>query len=124
MIKFGDVFQYEDHDYVFLAKIDGLVYAAEILNDSSTKRIIAFEGKQGERKRSGEILYCYVILQTEAFKNRMAHLNGARDGNADLQFDLVISPLVKEDLICMKKEVLEGPLPLVLKAAIKDIDIR
>jgi len=124
MFKFGDIFRFDGKEYVFLAKIDGLVYAAEILSDASGRRILTLEAKRGEKKNAGEILFCYVILQTEEFKNRMAHLYGARDGDANLQFDFTSSSLEKDDLICMKREIMEGPLPLILKEAVKGIDIQ
>jgi hypothetical protein len=124
MFKFGDVFRYDGIEYVFLAKIDGLVYAAEILNEVKGRSILTLEARLGEKKKSGEILFCYVILQTEEFKNRMAHLHGAKDGDANIQFDFTSASLSNEDLVCMKREIMEGPLPLILKEAIKDIDIQ
>ncbi|PIZ00190.1 hypothetical protein COY62_03940 [bacterium (Candidatus Howlettbacteria) CG_4_10_14_0_8_um_filter_40_9] len=46
LIKFGDVFNYGEKDYVFLAKTEDIIYVAEILDTESTKRIKEFTEKE------------------------------------------------------------------------------
>lgn len=72
-IKFGDVFKHKEKEYVFLAKTEELVYAAEILSKELTSKIDNLYQKISKYDGGcvNRIIYCYVMLKTEEFKDRM-----------------------------------------------------
>ena len=78
-------------------------------------------------KAEDHILFSYVILKTEEFKNKMCHFKDAMSGKNSneegLFFDSLAGSLDKDDLIQVKNEIINGPLPLLLKELIKTIDI-
>ena len=87
-ISFGDIFQHEEKEYIFLAKTENIIYAAEILSTEKTEKINTLLQKRISSSKDGIIedciLYCYVVLQTEQFKNRCAHF--AHSGKDDFKF--------------------------------------
>ncbi len=128
-LLFGDVFRYNNREYIFLAKTEEILYAAQILGVNESQQI---DGQFKKRIAQGKdskfqqwSLYCYVMLQTQEFKQRMAHMN--RTGKDD--FGLVIEklPLVLApvDIKCLKEEILKAgsPLPIELKEIVNEIDI-
>lgn len=121
MLKFGDVFLFEGVEYVFLAKLDGLVYAGQILQPDKAQRILFNQGKLG--KKPDHILYCYVMLKTPEVKDKMAHFASAADGNANLRFDNLNCSLSPEDLAAIKNEIVTGPFPKILQETISAINL-
>ncbi len=121
MLKFGDVFLFEGKEYVFLANIDGLVYAGQILQPSEAKKVLFLEGKS--KTKEVKILYCYVILKTPEVKDKMAHFAKARDGSPDLGFDSMNCSLSSEDMKAIKDEIVNGPFPKNLQEIIGAINL-
>jgi len=124
MIKFGDVFRFNEQEFVFLAQTDEITYAAKVLDLNSTKAVMSLYEKRnkGNSEKVNNVLYSFVILNTPAFKNRMAHLNntyqnGHRDGYE------VINTLNSKDLKEIKEEIMNksSAVPLKLKELVKDI---
>jgi len=127
---FGDLFEYNDKTYIFLAKTENIIYVAEVLGlrlskkiDEECQRAIA-----RNRRIDEKVLYCYVKLQTEEFKERLAFLGGAgKDGNIDYRdlFSKLPIALKKEDLKQIYSEITRDKslLPIGLKELIKKLDI-
>lgn len=125
MIKFGDVFRYREELYVFLAKTDDVVFAAQIIDEDKVASINSHMAKisSHDSRRFENILYCFVTLETDMFKGQGAHLNKAQGGSNELNFDELISNLEKVDLKKIKEEINKGPLPKILKDLVKNIEI-
>lgn len=128
IIKFGDVVRYNENEYVFLAQNDGIIYAAKILDKNTTGSIQKLEEsrykKNSIQKVKNNVLYSYVILSTDEFKDRMAHLNNTDKNNFELVFDITCT-LNNNDQKKIKEEILNesSAVSAKLKQIIKDIDI-
>lgn len=73
----GDIFLYNDKEFIFLAGTADLIYASRVLDIKTTQIIekkfneAVVKNKEIALKHS---LYCYVILTTAELKDRMATL--------------------------------------------------
>ena len=126
-IKFGDIFKYREKEYVFLAKTEEIFYTSQILAEKETKQINdLFEKRcrgQNRERLKRHPLYCYVILKTEEFKNRMAHFKNTGQDELGL-IDKTGNTLNEEDLREIKKEIINpnSPLPRELKQLVATLD--
>jgi len=121
-INFGDTFRHNEREYVFLAKTPEAIYAAEILDTSKTREIEDLYQKISRGKESSvgkRVLFCYVVLETEDFRGRMAHL-GRSQQEGDLLF-APMRPLEQVDIEEIEKEILSpnSAAPLGLKKIIQ-----
>lgn len=129
-IKFGDIFLYKEREHVFLTKTAETVYAAQILDQEGAKKIQILDDLRSKRpdgyKFASLSLYCYVILSTEGFKGRMAHLHNADKNESDIKFEKSGFTLNKEDMQSIKKEICDpsSPVALELKDLISQLDIQ
>ena len=122
MIKLGDVFRYKEREYVYLIEYNDIIFAARILDENESEQLnTVYEKKKIRGKTTkgleNEPIFCFVMLNTEEFKGRVAHL--AIDAEHDvgsLTFD-IIRPLDKEDVRIIIKEIKNGPVSLNLKKA-------
>ena len=117
LVKFGDIFRHREREYVFLAETDDAVYAAKILDEDETKSFEQIserlEATNSSRKRS--VTFSYVILSTDGFRNRVAHL--ASTDNTEHQvsrFD-VITSLNSEDRKSIVGEILSNNSPVSVR---------
>jgi len=125
IITFGDIFRYKEEDYVYLAQNSEIIYAAKILDEEKANQILKLEERRiRSPKMQNHVLYSFVILSTNEFKNRMAHFNRTDENNISASFDIV-GLLNREDMIKVKEEILNenSAVPIELKEMIKDIDI-
>lgn len=123
ILSFGDVFRYQEEEYVYLIEVNDSVFAAKILDGAISallrRRSEAVAKLPG---KSSENLFSFVMLTTDGFKDRAAHLgaSGANDGFCGLYQN--ISSLCSTDLENIKKEILESNgVPLVLKDFVKTL---
>jgi len=128
-IKFGDIFRYKEEEYVFLAKTDEIVYAGQILDKAKTRKIDdlcekRFRGNIDSRIKNLP-LYCYVMLYTDEFKDRMAFLGKTGEDEFDYTFDLTGQTLNEQDIFEIKKEIIDpsSPIPGILRELIEALDI-
>lgn len=129
MIKFGDVFRYNEEDFVYLANVNDILYAAKILQADKTRtlreRQQQVDGNPALRERlQSHILYCFVILTTPEYKDRIAHFKGT-DQTETLEVSALGVALNSHDLQEMLDTILSptSPLPQALKKAVKDITL-
>jgi hypothetical protein len=127
-VKFGDVFEFNEKYYIFLAKTEDIIYVAQILSPIDSDKVRRMcEVKLKQAKNSillkNNPLYCYVVLRTEEFKERLAHFHQSQKNETDLIVEEVVCTLNKDDLKDIKEEILAGAVPLELKGLIKDIDL-
>jgi len=127
LVKFGDVFRHREKEYVFLAQTVDVVYAALILDEIMTEKFQKISDIQETKltTRRKTAAFSFVILRSEAFKGRAAHL--AKTDNSEHQatrFDLITS-LNKEDCLQIKNEILseDSPVSLQLISIVKDLNI-
>ncbi|KKT35516.1 MAG: hypothetical protein UW24_C0007G0006 [Parcubacteria group bacterium GW2011_GWA2_44_12] len=127
LVKFGDVFKYKSEKYVYLARTEDVLYATKILSLELSRELHnVYENEcKKDHKRSvleNKPLYCFVTLNTKAFKDRIAHIGTTKGMDDSLFFDIADS-LNSEDLKAIKEEILTGPLPKMLKELVLDIDL-
>ena len=129
-VKFGDVFEYQGTDYVFLAETTEIIYAAKILNREQTEKIqsqynrLISSGRGSKSPVLDHVIYCFVILHTEEFSGRMAHF--AKTGENDFQIAVNhICTLSFEDKKEIKEEILRkgSAVSLQLKELVRDIEV-
>lgn len=125
---FGDIFVHNQKEYIFLAKTDDIVYAAEILNHELTKKVEQLYNKKLAagtiQKVEGNILYCYVILETKEFEGRMAHLGNTGKDDFSLTFGKLPVTLEQKDLKQLRKEICERKaISFALKELVETIEI-
>lgn len=124
---FGDIFSYQDDEYIFLANTSEQLFAAKILNKELTQKIIsAYKRalKSGSLARERALVFCYVELKTEDFRGQIASLAKTENTNFDILSNKSSYSLCKEDLQALKKEVLESHgVPIKLQELMDSIEV-
>lgn len=127
LTTFGTVFAYKGKEYVFLAKTENIIYAAEILSAQISTQINELYKKQEAKGKDTNlrqnILYCYVMLTTPDFYGRSAHMGKAGQDDFSSYIDLLQKKLDVKDLRNIKDGILTGNVPLVLKDLVKNIQV-
>ncbi len=124
---FGDIFQYGDKEYIFLAETEDVLYAARILNKEQTA--ILTSGTEAAIRRNSLMLdnltYSFVILQTQELRERAAYFASTGKERFDGPiFTPLNIELSKEDLKGIKNEITKKKcVSLKLKELVRDIDI-
>lgn len=125
IITFGDIFRYREEEFVYLAQNGEIVYAAKILDKEKADQILRLDKlKTRNEKIKNNVLYSFVILSTDEFRDRMAHFYNTDKNNIEPSFD-IIGLLNKKDMKEVKNEILykNSAVPIKLKEMIKDIDV-
>lgn len=124
---FGEVFSYGGSEYIFLANTTEQLYAAKILNKELTIDIeTAYKRalKSNNRIRQNALIYCYVILKTEDFVGQMASLAKTENTNFDILSKKSKVYLCREDLLALKKEILESrSVPIKLQELVSEFEV-
>lgn len=126
-LTFGDVFEYNEKEWIYLAETEDILYAARILNVEKSRALNnAFNNAL--RKNSPAIegpIYSFVILQTKELRERAAHFaNTGNDRFDNLIFTPLNIKLAKEDLREIKNEITRKRcVSLRLKELVRDIQI-
>lgn len=122
MLFFGDIFRYEENEFVYLCGADDIIYAARILDEDLSKRILFESEKAASRGKQVDSMpvYCFVILKTQDFKNRAAYF-GSPDFSG-ICSDRKICSLVEDDIASIKKEILASRgVPEKLKELVRQL---
>ncbi len=127
MITFGEIINYDDAQYVYLAATEEIIYLAKVLNNNDAARINNLCAKRQSDGQASKVenapIYCFVILSTDGFKDRMAHCGQpGHDFNSGIIMDSV-SRLNETDLKEIQHTINIGPVPLELKELIKNIEL-
>lgn len=123
LLLFGDVFRFEEKEYIYLSPDGDYTYAARILEIDETKDLDRLLSQI--IRKNGNIngtVFCFVKLRTEGFENRSALL-------AEAGRNMNSSPLVKlsvevdpDDLKEIKKQIeTDRRIPAKLKECVKDV---
>ncbi|HSX42322.1 MAG TPA: hypothetical protein VLE93_03145 [Candidatus Saccharimonadales bacterium] len=109
-IKFGDVFKFNGKEYIFIAKIDDIIYAAEILDRENSQTILRLADRNSTRgnRLIDTLLYCFVELTTEQFTERVAHMKGAQRNEETVEFGDVNDCLSLADKQLIKRELMDN----------------
>ncbi len=87
LVNFGSIFRYKEEEFVHLGETPegDVLYAARIWDHTTTSKLKKADELYSKNPRSpineGTLL-CFVVLTTEDFDGRAAHLHNA-DGNAN-----------------------------------------
>ncbi len=127
LTAFGSVFMYKGKEYVFLAKTESIVYAAEILSTQASTQIDRLFQKQVAGGKDVNVrqhwLYCYVMLTTHDYEGRSAHMGKTGQDNFSSFVDPLQKELNAEDLKNIKDGIMNGNVPLELKDLVKNIQV-
>ena len=124
LLSFGDVFRYKENEYVYLARTDDIFYTAKILNKTDTHEVKKIADSRAHKLPVKSPVYCFVMLDTQEFTERMAHLFNTDKNDVNVYIDKYCT-LCSKDLQAIKKEILddETMVPRQLKELVKDIEI-
>lgn len=124
---FGDIFQYDDKEYIFLVETEDILYAARILNREQTTMLT--KGTEAAIRRNSLVLdnltYSFVILQTQELRERAAYFASTGKDKFDKPiFTPLYIELSREDLSGIKDEITKKKcVSLKLKELVKDINV-
>jgi hypothetical protein len=129
MLFFGDIFTYRDKLYVYLDMDEDTVYAARVLSAREAKPFVSMREdsikQRGEKETRQLPAFCFVQLVTEHIDSgSVAHLANTqtqKEPNRFLHGDG--ERLCKADLLELRKEILEGPVPRTLKLSVEKLDL-
>lgn len=126
-IIFGDVFEFDGKEYIFLGNKNDIYYCALILPTKESKhlhRSLESRLSRADIEVTRNPSYCYVILTTEDFSERMAHLKNSGKNAFSLTVNPLNKSIDKKDLQEIKKQILEHQsIPQGLRSIVKDINI-
>lgn len=124
---FGDIFSYQNENYIFLANTTEQLFAAKILNKELTQEIVlAYKKalKSGSSARERALVFCYVELKTEDFRGQIASLAKTENTNFDILSNKSSYSLCREDFQALKKEILESHgVPIKLQELVGSIEV-
>jgi len=125
LLEFGDIFEYEGNEYIFLASKTDITYAAKILGTELSIQLSKQCLKLVTRNvRIERPLYCFVILTTEELKDRAAHF-GNPEINPQIFFNKQSISLNDKDLNNLKQEIEKSrATPLGLRTIISNLQIQ
>jgi hypothetical protein len=125
LITFGDVFRFEDKEYVYLALINGVTYAALICEEEDSRMLVRMRdvrAKQGKEATHAK-LYCFVVLTTPPFDGRAAMLGHSNEQEVELSGGTHMTAVSDADLEAIKREILESRgVPRDLLEYVRGID--
>lgn len=124
-LTFGDVFRYNEREYIFLARTEDRTYAALILTPADTEKVDRlFKQREQANKPTHLTIYCYITLQTTELKNRAAHLHDAGNRVFTNFFEKLPIVLDLDDLKNIKMEIIKkNTISIELKELIQDIQL-
>lgn len=127
ILKIGDIFRFEEQEYVFLYIDVNFVYTARIFDEKMTQKVNSlYENrlKRGQLSKSvnDNALYSFVILTTEDFNQRMANF-AKTQGDVGFVYPDIIGRVNEVDLEAIKKEIISenSPVATTLKDYIKSL---
>lgn len=122
-LTFGDVFLYEERQYIFFLESNGVFYCGRILNDGEKGRVIALFNRQSERIRHDHIVFCFVTLTTETVNNAIAHLAHSDTNIPSLPPYLIyVCSLNAEDQHAIREKIAKASgIPIALKKYIASL---
>ena len=128
-MTFGDIFKFQDSEFVYIGETVDFVYAARIHNKDITVQLLNGR-KSAERKGSPNLLratiWSFIVLDTEEYRNLACHHGSAADTDVKQYFHLVtsiIGQLNKNDMEVLKKDILEFPCNKEIRKIVAELEI-
>lgn len=112
LATFGSIFKYRDGYYVYFATTpDGeRIYAGRILDEEQTADLIRMSRKYEKlptHSMHGSLALCFVILDSDGFKNQAATFGGTGNLGSDSPIAFLETSVCDEDAAKLKKIILE-----------------
>ncbi len=124
---FGDIFEYDESEYIYLGATTELIYVAKILPHDLSKQLnnrcqsLISRNKQTE---IGGFLYCYIMLTTDELKDRAAVYGKPEIDILNLVFNKLPYFLNDKDLNVLKKDIINSrSVPKGLREIIEKTEI-
>lgn len=122
-VSFGDVFEYGGKEYIFLAATGDIFYVALILSIQDSKTVTHLFNmnlaKNQDHKLSS-VLYCFVTLTTEEFKDRCANFGNPGRDSFSMAVNKLAASLNDKDKRQLRNGILNSrAAPIGLKDLIK-----
>jgi hypothetical protein len=125
---FGDLFEYNGKEYIFLAETEEILYAARILNPEQSKllnnryEVVVKKNSPVEHNSA----YSFVILQTKELKERAASFYQTGNERFDGFFYNPLNiALDHSDIKDILEEITKKKcISIKLKELVKDIEIK
>lgn len=116
LLSFGDVFVLDEADYVYLAATADVTYAARILQKGEFQYLRNIEERKIKNGTfdSLNVIYCYVVLETDQLKDRAISLARTEVPGVNQSY-LRLSDL---DIEALKAEIITAPVAPALKKAV------
>jgi len=129
-MRFGDIVKYRVEEYVYLVQTDEIIYLAKIPNVALSEQLTSLR-KKVYTLGSKEMVpvqehrsWCFVVLSTEKFKNRIAHYGQPGIDYDPEDFMDKIGVLDFEDQKKIKGEIeIDTAMSEELRRLVKDITI-
>lgn len=124
-LLYGDIFEFCQKEYIFLAKTSEIIYAAEILNQENSKRLNGFLNhviakNADEKLINSKPLYCFVMLTTEEFFQRCAFLGNTGKDDFSMSVTKTTKSINEKDQKEIKHEILTSKaVPIELQKIIE-----
>lgn len=124
-LVYGDVFEFSQKEYIFLAKSPEIIYAAEILNQENSGRLNSLLQRRIAQNTDGKLiesntLYCFVMLTTEEFTKRCAFLANTGKDDFSMSITKLSVSLNEKDQKAIKQEIITSKaVPVELKKIIE-----
>lgn len=123
---FGDIFKYNNQEYIFLASTLDVIYVAKILSTENSKKLNNYCTSQVQKNcpNTDTWLLCFIMLTTEELKDRAAQFGKPELEDYKEIFHKLSIYLNNRDLVNLKKEVLNTrTTPIALKEAVREIKV-
>lgn len=124
LLEFGNIFEYNGSEYIFLAGQPDVIYAAKILNTGETKQLERLRLRSaGANRKLEKPIYCFVILTTKEVKDRAAFW-GRSQQEVNMTFNKLNISLNNIDLKNLKKDIRDSrTAPIALKEMVSAVKI-
>ncbi len=132
LLSFGDIFEYEGLQYVYLDSPGKVTYAAKIVPRRQAQSLINYRDKiqrEGSEQQqyliSQNVVYCFVELETEGYRGDIAELANTDTQRDEKRFVPQDEKLCEKDLHSLKDEIVNGSgyMPRGLKRRIADLEL-
>ncbi len=124
-LVYGDIFEFSQKEYIFLAKTSEIIYAAQILNKENSVRLDSLLQRRitqntDEKLIESNTLYCFVMLTTEEFNKRCAFLGNTGKDDFSMSITKLSQSINERDQKAIKQEIMTSKaVPVELKKIIE-----
>lgn len=126
LLALGDVFRYQEHEYVYLVGSGEVTYAARILDEETTRLFLRSVERESARATSGRVsieekpVYAFVMLETPSYQGKAAHYGFPDIDNRAPEFQK-LGTLIDKDIALLREEIIKSRgVPLKLKELIAE----